>query len=178
MARPTTLQFGFVTMYPRPVRFRWTAIASRWSALISGTSSGTSGAIRWLREFEMTACPCDASRVSTSPATLESSPENWMGAESVASAPFTVIEATASGSGVARRQVQASRYDLPAERSEATSSATSNHGWSASSWMKRWPTAPVAPSTPTGIFFAMVLKILSFPGPAPRARAPHMTRRK
>ena len=62
-----------------------------------------------------------------------------------------------AGSGVASRQVHASRYGLPAERSEAATSATSNQGWSARSWMKRWPTAPVAPSTPTGIFVMSVI---------------------
>ena len=44
-----------------------------------------------------------------------------------------------------------------AERSEAATSTTSNHGWSARSWTKRWPTAPVAPRMPTGTFMSRSL---------------------
>ena len=38
-----------------------------------------------------------------------------------------------------------------AERLDATSASTRNHGWSASSAAKRWPTLPVAPRMATGI---------------------------
>jgi len=37
---------------------------------------------------------------------------------------------------------------LPALRSEAASAVISNHGWSASNWTNRCPTAPVAPNIP------------------------------
>src|SRR5262245_17358803 len=107
--------------------------------------------MRWFLEFETTACPFAASAVSTSPATEESRPENrsldWNGLSQLE----TTHAAAGSGISPAKRQVQASAYGLPAERSEAASSTTSNHGWAARSWMKRWPTAPVAPRTPTGI---------------------------
>jgi hypothetical protein len=47
-------------------------------------------------------------------------------------------------------QRAASAYGRPAERSDAASSATSNHGCPSSSRTNVCPTAPVAPSTATG----------------------------
>ncbi len=115
-------------MYPPPVRLRCTASASRWSGLTSGIRSGTSGSMRWLREFDTTAWPLFASAVSTSPATEESRPENRILDSNFSSHVLTTRAATDSGMGVPRRHVHASRYGLPAERSDAASSTTSNQG--------------------------------------------------
>src|SRR5262245_29971833 len=119
-------------------------------------TSGTSGAIRWFFELETTACPEAASRASASPATLASSAEKRIletNAPSPGPSPRTGIDAAFAASGVARRHVAACAYGLPAERSDAASSTSSNQGWFARSDTILWPTAPVAPSTPTGIFF-------------------------
>src|SRR5258705_2443749 len=118
MARPTTLQFGLVTMYPPPVRLRCTASASRWSGLTSGISSGTSGSMRWLREFDTTAWPLFASAVSTSPATDESRPENRILDSNFSSQALTTRPAADSGRGVPSRHVHASLYGLPADQSD------------------------------------------------------------
>jgi hypothetical protein len=61
----------------------------------------------------------------------------------------STIFAMRAGSGVSSFQWQASAYVLPALRSLAASQVMLNHGWSARSWMNRWPTAPVAPKMPT-----------------------------
>ena len=84
--------------------------------------------MRWLRAFETTAWPLFASAVSTSPATDESRPENRIFDSNGSSQVLTTRPPTASGSGVARRHVHASLYGLPADRSDAASSATSNQG--------------------------------------------------
>ena len=74
----------------------------------------------------------------------------------------TVILAMRSGRGVSSRHLAASPYVLPLDRSLAASQATSNHGWSSRSWMKRWPTIPVAPRIPIGCFFCMALNTLVY----------------
>src|SRR5437016_2548530 len=72
-----------------------------------------------------------------------------MRATAVAS-PTTSLP-TEVGTGVAsvQRPATASAYDFPAEAALAATAVTSNHGCCASSDTKRWPTIPVAPSTPT-----------------------------
>src|SRR5262245_23928124 len=152
MAKPITLQLGLVTMQPPPVRRRWGSTAARCSGLTSGISRGTSASMRWLRAFDTTMCPCRARASSASPATDESSPEKSRRERNGPAIVPTVSPATASGRALARRQVAASRYGRPADRSDAATSATSNQGWPASSCTNRCPTAPVAPRTATGIF--------------------------
>ena len=69
----------------------------------------------------------------------------------------TVRSATLSGMPPSRRQLVASRYFLPAERSLAPSHVRSNHGWSCRNLMKCWPTMPVAPRIPTSILVCINL---------------------
>src|SRR5438270_6797978 len=72
----------------------------------------------------------------------------------------TGIFATRSGIGVFSFQRAASAYGRPAERSEAANHATSNQGCCSSNWMNLWPTIPVAPRIPMGIFFGIFLNFL------------------
>src|SRR5438045_3787714 len=53
-------------------------------------SSGTSGSMRWLREFDTTAWPRAANAVSTSPATEESRPEKRIRDSNWSRQPFTM----------------------------------------------------------------------------------------
>src|SRR5262249_3224736 len=69
----------------------------------------------------------------------------------VGSQGLTVFFLIAGGIGVYCLQMAASAYGFPAERSEAATSVSSNHGWFSSSLTHFWPTAPVAPSNPTAI---------------------------
>src|SRR5450432_1346459 len=113
-------------------------------------TSGTSGAMRKAPEFETTAQPASANAGSISRAAVESSAAKIsLGVSLAGDAEFTVRAATRGGKGVERRHVVASAYFLPAERSEAESQLTSNHGWFSSNCIKRWPTVPVAPTMPT-----------------------------
>src|ERR1700761_8631705 len=101
-------------------------------------------------ELETTAQPASAKAGSISFAAVESNAAKIsLGVSLVGDAEFTVSAATREGSGVANRQVVASAYFFPAERSEAESQLTSNHGWFSSSCIKRCPTVPVAPTMPT-----------------------------
>src|SRR5258708_36295335 len=104
--------------------------------------------MRWLPEFDTTAWPREERFVSTSPATEESRPENRILDSNFSSHVLTTRAAADSGIRVPRRHVHASRYGLPAERSDAPSSTTSNQAGSASKLTKRCPPAPVAPRTP------------------------------
>ncbi len=54
IARPTTEQFGFVTMPPPDARVGCASRSARWSAFTSGITSGTSGLIRNDFVFETT----------------------------------------------------------------------------------------------------------------------------
>ena len=70
-------QFGLVTICPFQPRARcWPGTSFRWSGLISGTSSGTSRSMRWLRELETTTWPAWAKARSISVATEASIAEN------------------------------------------------------------------------------------------------------
>jgi hypothetical protein len=61
---------------------------------------------------------------------------------------FTTRLPMRSVNGIACFHLTASLYFLPAERSDAPTACSSKCGCSASRRMKRWPTEPVAPSTP------------------------------
>src|SRR6185437_14534424 len=119
-------------------------------------TSGTSSAIRKALELETTAQPASANAGSISFAAVASSAaKTSFGVSFAGAAEFTTSFATVEGIGVGRRQVAASEYFLPADRSEAASHATSNHGCCSSSWINRCPTVPVAPRMPTGILLVM-----------------------
>ncbi len=75
---------------------------------------------------------------------------------------FTIRSRTRSGISPSRRQLVASEYFLPEERSLAPTQVTSNHGWLRRNLMKCWPTIPVPPRTPTGMRFAGVRSAWSF----------------
>src|SRR5437899_879282 len=69
-------QLGFVTICPRQPRLRlWCGSNFRCSGLISGTSKGTSGSMRWFLELETTTWPASANARSISVATEASSAE-------------------------------------------------------------------------------------------------------
>ena len=125
IARNIVEQLLFATIAPGPFCFR---ISARWSALISGITSGTSESMRWFDEFVITMCPSAAYRDSASPATDESSPDIRIRLESVSVVGFTTIDPTLSGIGVSCFHATMSRYRRPADRSDATSSATRNRG--------------------------------------------------
>lgn len=61
----------------------------------------------------------------------------------------TTLSRTNAGTSAVTPHVVAAAYALPALRDDAPNATTSNHGCPSRYWMKRWPTAPVAPSTPT-----------------------------
>src|SRR5689334_10362501 len=106
-------------------------------------------------ELETTAHPAAANFGSISLAAVESSAAKIsLGAPS-GTAAFTVMEAMFFGSGVLRFHLAACAYGLPAERSDAASHATSNHGCCSRIWINLWPTVPVAPRMPTGILLFM-----------------------
>src|SRR5579863_9129342 len=127
ITRPTVVQLGLVTMVPFHLRcFCCSRISARWSGLTSGISRGTSCSMRKFDELETTMWPAWANSCSTWPATLESREEN-----SSCGAPPGLHSCTGNsqallGMGSRNRQVQASRYVLPADRSEAASHLTSN----------------------------------------------------
>jgi hypothetical protein len=62
---------------------------------------------------------------------------------------FTTNSPMRSEKGSACFHLTASLYFLPADRSDAPTACSSKCGCSARRRMKRWPTEPVAPSTPT-----------------------------
>ena len=152
IARPMVEQFGLVTIWPFQPRARcWPGTSLRWSGLISGTSSGTSCSMRWLRELETTTCPACAKARSISVATPASMAEKSRRGALPGLHSSTVRSATVSGVPPARCHVMASLYFLPAERSLAPSHLRSNHGLPCRNLMKCWPTMPVAPRMPTSI---------------------------
>ena len=123
-----------------------------WSLLISGTSSGTSGAMRWLRELLTTTWPARAKASSISPATEASIAEKTSsGAPLPGLASCTTRSARSAGGGTGSFHDAASRYFCPADRSLAPTQVSLNHGCALSCAMNCWPTIPVAPRTPTSI---------------------------
>jgi hypothetical protein len=107
-------QFGLVTMYP-PLSLRQLccSIIARWSAFTSGTTRGTSGAMRKALEFDTTAQPAAANFGSSSRACSASSAAKMIFGSSPAGTPsgtfgITVIAAMCAGSGVSSFHRQAS----------------------------------------------------------------------
>src|SRR5215210_6393851 len=123
-------QFALVTIAPLQPRFlRWQSIRPRWSPLTSGITSGTSGSIRKFLVLLNTNFPAFANAISTSPATAASSAENTIGALTTpGSHAMTRRVEIVGGGGAPSSQRVTSPYFLPAERSDAANSATSNHG--------------------------------------------------
>lgn len=101
----------------------------------------------WGQKF----CSSNWFGVPMSPATSASRPEKII----LQSTKFsglhscTTSSLTTPGIGVDCFQVTAREYGFPADLDEAPSTWILNHGWAASRTMNRWPTVPVAPSTPT-----------------------------
>ena len=103
-------QLGLVTMGPdHPRAAPCSSSRARWSALISGITSGTSGSMRWLRALLTTACPARANSASTSPATEASRPENSSFGARPGVTRSTVMSAMRSGRAAGSRQGVASR---------------------------------------------------------------------
>src|SRR2546423_1000708 len=114
-------------------------------------TSGTSDSMRKFFALLRTNFPACANASSTSPATTASSAEKTIGALTTpGSHAITRRDMIESGGGGPSSQRVTSPYFLPADRSDAASSFSSNHGWSASRRTNICPTAPVAPSTATG----------------------------
>ena len=109
-ASPITEQLGLQTMKPRPPqRRRWASTSARWSALASGTTSGTSGSIRRFRALLTTARPARAKAGSISSAAAASSAEKTsVDSTAPGSAGFTVSAAAAAGGPLETRQFTAS----------------------------------------------------------------------
>jgi aspartate-semialdehyde dehydrogenase len=90
---------------------------------------------------------------------IETEPRKLLGTlmgDAIEPAGF-VVSAQANRVAVRNSHLHASEYCLPIERSEAVSTPTSNQGCCANNWMNLWPTAPVAPSTPTFIFPSLIV---------------------
>src|SRR5262245_17561665 len=115
-------------------------------------SRGTSGSIRWFLELLTTGYPVRAKSSSADPATEESRAEKTKSQSRLGSRPLTTRSAAAEGMASFKCHFTASSYFLPDERSEAATSVSSNQGWLARSWTRRWPTMPVAPRTPARNF--------------------------
>src|SRR5687767_1480970 len=126
---PMAEQLALVAINP-PDCFRQLccSISAMWSALTSGMTRGTSSFMRNAEEFEMTAQPAAANLGSNSAATAASSAEKTILVAPAGSAGATIICATSAGSGILRRQRAASAYAFPADRSEAATQPTRNHG--------------------------------------------------
>src|SRR3990172_4240074 len=89
--------------------------------------------------------------VTISLATLDGNAEKTSATSPGSSDERTVMPATCAGISPGTTQRTASTYRLPWVRSDPVTEATSNHVWFSSRLTKRWPTAPVAPRTATGI---------------------------
>src|SRR5271163_1040959 len=113
--------------------------------------------MRWLRELDTTTCPACAKACSISVATEASIEEKTKRGAFPGLQSSTVRSATPAGIAPSRRQLVASRYLLPAERSLAPAHFKSNQGWFSNNLANCWPTMPVAPNTPTSIFCCMTL---------------------
>src|SRR5687767_6112790 len=98
-------QLGLVTIAPdQHFTRRCSPISARWSALISGMSSGTTGSIRKLRALLTTTCPAFANAASMSPATEASRPENTTFGPRPGTHDWTTRSAAAPGIAVLKRQ--------------------------------------------------------------------------
>ena len=129
MTKPIAEQFGLVTTNPPDFRRQlWHSSSLRCPAFTSGITSGTSDCMRSALELETTAHPASAKRGSSSAAMEESRAAKMILGAPSGLAGDTRISATRWGKAVFIRQRAASAYDLPSERSEAASHATSNQG--------------------------------------------------
>jgi hypothetical protein len=93
--------------------------------------------------------------IPISPATSASRPEKTT-AHSLkcsGSQGFTSMSRTPEGIGVVCFQFVARWYAFPADRADAPRACTTKYGWVSRRAMKRCPTVPVAPSTPTLTIF-------------------------
>src|SRR6185369_11405239 len=123
-------QLGLVTMKPRlKSRFvRWASIKARCSGFTSGISSGTSWPIRCDEELLITGYPARAKSYSAlfamSPGKLEKTKSHSSGGDG----GCTMTSLIALGISPGKRQVHASAYVFPCDRSEAARAATSNCG--------------------------------------------------
>lgn len=97
--------------------------------------------------------------IPVSPATSLSSPLKTMSTSSLNSSGvqfFTTSSPRSFDMGMLCFQLTASRYFLPADLGLAPTAVSLKCGWRASRRMKRWPTLPVAPSTPDHLELALV----------------------
>lgn len=86
-----------------------------------------------------------------SPATSASRPEKTISQSLNSSGlhSFTIISRAFKGSDEVCFHLTASLYFLPAERLDAPIATRSKFGCIERSWINRWPTLPVHPSTPS-----------------------------
>src|SRR5438034_4641834 len=168
---PVTEQFGFVTMKPPRSKVGCRSTRAMCSAFTSGRSSGTSSSMRWDDAFEKTRIPARAASVSKSRARSAGRPLNAADtparSRSFTSSDCSSLPPTSGSSAPSSRQKSDRRP--PTFRSEAVKTASSNTGWSWSRLMKRWPIAPVAPTTATG----NRLMARSLPGPSQEPTEEH-----
>src|SRR5579871_5992266 len=181
ITRTMVEQLGLVTIAPpHPRCWRCCGMSFKCDALISGTRSGTSASMRWLRELDTTMWPAEAKACSISVATDASIAEKTScGAFPVAAFSGldsdTTMSRTYAGVSPPKRHAVASLYGLPAERSLAPSQVRSNQGWSRRKLTNSWPTIPVAPRIPTEIrdwFIDETVASLSFCRFQPRPQFP------
>ena len=94
--------------------------------------------------------------------TAQKTKSTWSEMAATSEAFFTMRAAVAVGIPdlSAQRPFTASAYFWPAELALAATSVTSYQGWFSSSATNRWPTIPVAPSTPTFSFFWLMAPLL------------------
>jgi hypothetical protein len=96
-----TEQFELVTMKPPDcLRQDCISMSLRWSALISGMTSGTCGCMRKADELEMTAQPASANAGSMSRAISASSAAKMTLGAPLGSAAESCMEAIPAGMGV------------------------------------------------------------------------------
>src|ERR1700676_1831092 len=97
--------------------------------------------------------PARAKLSSAARATSDGKLESTTSQSSGGCGDCTTIDFTKAGMSPTSRHVQASPYDFPCERSDAASAVTTNPGWFANNWTKRWATIPVARTIPTPLRF-------------------------
>lgn len=102
--------------------------------------------------------------VPMSPATSASNPEKMMAQSAKYSGKqsLTTIFLTIAGIGVVCFQLTALGYSLFADREDAPKAWIINHGCAARRVIKRCPTVPVAPRTPTLIWRVSCMEYLGY----------------
>ena len=147
-------------MKPRrvPRRLRWASITARWSALISGTTMGTSSVHRWAELLETmghSSLAYRSSRARISSFFISTAQKQKSTMDASCSASFSASSTTrflaSSGMGTSRAQRPSTAwaYGLPALRALAAIAVSWNQGWFSIRVMNRWPTMPVPPMMPT-----------------------------